>query len=349
MLKNIVGLDIGTSAVRAAEVRGHDPATLVRFAQLSLPAGAVVGGEVVDEAAAASVVHDLWKRGGFKNKRVALAVANPGVVVRQVDLPAMSEAELRGALPFQVQDYIPIAVEDALLDFVPLGEYLAEDGAPMQRVLAVAAHREMVAGFVRVAERAGLDPVSVDLGPLAAVRALALPPSVIGDVPAEAVVDIGAGVTTIVVHRAGETLFVRILASGGADITEALVQELSVEADQAEALKHSVGLAGSVGEDARIGDLVRLRARVFIEDIRQSLDYYHSQPDAVRVSRVLLAGGGARLAGLSASLEEAVRVPVELADAFANVTIGDIGLDDVQRVHASRVAAVAVGLAMEDR
>lgn len=350
-MKPQIGLDIGTSAVRAAEVRGHDPATLVRFAQLSLPAGAVVAGEVIDEEGVAAVIKDLWKRAGFKVKRVALAVANPSVVVRQVDLPAMSDEDLRGALPYQVQDYIPIAVDDALLDFVPLSEYVADDGAAMQRVLAVAAQKEMVSAFVRVVERAGLDPVAVDLGPLAAVRALCAPaPPVLGEIPSEVVVDIGAGVSTVIVHRGGDTLFVRILGSGGLDITAALVEELAIQPEEAEALKQSIGLTGgSEGQDARVADIIRLRARMFIEDIRQSLDFYHSQPDAQRISRVILTGGGSRLRGLAEQLGEALRAPVEPADAFAYLTIGDIGLDATQIAHAARVGAVAVGLALEER
>lgn len=351
MAKPQIGLDIGTSAVRAAEVRGRDPGTLVRFAQLSLPAGAVSAGEVIDEDAVAEVVKELWRRGGFKIKRVALAVSNPSVVVRQVDLPAMSEEDLRGALPYQVQDYIPIAVEDALLDFVTLGDYVAEDGATMQRVLAVAAQKEMVSAFVRVAERAGLDPVSVDLGPLAAVRALApIAPPVIGEIPSEVVVDIGAGVTTVIVHRGGDTLFVRILGSGGMDITAALVDELTISPEEAEALKQSIGLTGGgEGQDGRVAEIIKVRARMFIEDVRQSLDFYHSQPDAQRIARVVLTGGGSRLRGLSEELENALHTTIEPADAFASLNIGEIGLDAAQIAHAARVGAVAVGLALEER
>lgn len=351
MAKPQIGLDIGTSAVRAAEVRGRDPGTLTRFAQLSLPPGAVVAGEVIDEDAVAQVVRELWRRGGFKIKRVALAVSNPSVVVRQVDLPAMSEEDLRGALPFQVQDYIPIAVEDALLDFVSLGEYVADDGAAMQRVLAVAAQREMVSAFVRVAERAGLDPASVDLGPLAAVRALTpVAPPVLGEIPSDVVVDIGAGVTTVTVHRGGDTLFVRIIGTGGIDVTAALVEELAIQPEEAEALKQAVGLTGGEdGDDARVAEIIRLRARMFIDDVQQSLDFYHSQPDAQRIARVVLTGGGSRLRGLAEELGATLSTTVEPADAFEFLTLGDIGLDATQIAHAARVGAVAVGLAMEDR
>src|SRR6266568_2241267 len=189
MAKTTIGLDIGTSAVRAAEIRGKDPGVLTRFAQLSLPAGAVVGGEIADGEAVATVIRDLWRQGEFRGKRVALGVSNQSVVVRQVDVPAMEEAELAGALRYQVQDYIPISMDDALLDFMVLDEFETDDHTPMLRVLAVAAQKDMVSTMMAVLDRAGLEPVVVDLSPLAAVRALVDPiTSILNERTAEAII-----------------------------------------------------------------------------------------------------------------------------------------------------------------
>src|SRR3954453_21482380 len=109
MARPIIGLDIGTAAVRAAEVRrSRGRAHVVRFGQVALPSGAVVAGEIADPAAVSQALRRLWKESGFKGKQVVTGVAGGRVVARTTDLPTMSDDEIRSSLPFQVQDLIPI-------------------------------------------------------------------------------------------------------------------------------------------------------------------------------------------------------------------------------------------------
>jgi type IV pilus assembly protein PilM len=345
-----IGLDIGTSAVRAGEIKGKDPATLTRFAQISLPPGVVVSGEIADTVAVADAVRDLWRQGEFRAKRVAVAVANQSVVVRQVDVPRMEEADMRGALRYQVQDYIPISIDDALLDFLVLEEFASEDGAQMMRVLTVAAQKDMVNTVMAVLERAGLEPVAVDLAPLAAVRALAetMPPG-LTERKAEAIIDIGAGVTNVVVHEGGTPRFVRILPSGGNDITSSLVAELEMTTEDAEQQKRTIGLQP---EGVPVPDgaaaVIEQRARAFIDDVRRSLDFYQAGPDIAKIARVQITGGGARLPRIGERLSAAIRLPVEEARPLDRLKIGeDVRLSDEQLQEASHVIAVAIGLALE--
>ena len=113
MAKGRIGLDIGSTAVRAAEVLvGGDQPSLVRAAQVPLPSGAVQSGEVRDVDTVSQAIRELWSRGGFKVRQATLGVGNQRVVVREVTVPALPPKELRQSLPFQVQDLIPIRVED---------------------------------------------------------------------------------------------------------------------------------------------------------------------------------------------------------------------------------------------
>jgi len=262
----------------------------------------------------------------------------------------MDEVELASALRYQVQDYIPISLDDALLDFMILDEFEAEDHAPMLRVLAVAAQQDMVATVMAVLDRAGLEPVVVDLSPLAAVRALVEPiPSLLHERSAEAVIDIGAGVTNIVVHEEGAPRFIRILPSGGNDITNALVGELKMSVDDAEAQKRVVGLQPEGASiEAGAATVIEQRARAFIDDVRRSLDFYQSGEVQAKIARVLLTGGGSRLPRLAERLATALRLPVEEGQAFSRVKVSDdIRLTDEQLAAASPVAATVVGLALE--
>ena len=238
MARTRIGVDVGSTAVRVAEVAAGDIPVVVRAAQVPLPPGVVEAGEVRQPEAVAEALREVWSKSGVKSKQVHLGVGNQRVVVREVALPWLPEKELRDTLGFQVQEFIPMASDEAVLDFDPLGE-MNQGGRRMVRILLVAAHRPMVNALVEAALAAKLDPQGIDLTPFAVVRAVGtgdegLDLDSSGD---EAIVDIGAQVTSICVHDRGVTRFVRMLPSGGRDITLALASDLSVDEAAAERLK----------------------------------------------------------------------------------------------------------------
>lgn len=345
----LIGLDVGTTAVRAAECApGKEGRTLARFAQIGLPGTAAPEGEVADPSAVTSSIKEALRRGGFRSRKVAVGVANQKVVVRQVDLPFMEEAELRSSLQFQVQEFIPIPVEDAILDFQVLEEFAGEEGERRIKVLLVAAQRGMVEALVAAVQQAGLDPVLVDLAPFAALRACTpdMPP-MLASRESEALVDIGGGVTNIVLHEQGVPRFVRILPMGGSDVTESLMGTLGIPPEDAESVKARLGLAAEAGAPVAEGaaTIIENRASAFIDEVRGSIDYYLGQPNAAQITRVALTGGGARLPNLRVRLEAALHIPVVEADPFARVQVGSaFGAEELAQI--STVGAVAVGLTL---
>ncbi len=346
--RHAVGLDIGTSGVRAAELTlGKGATTLERFGQVALPPGAVRDGEVVDSDAVAAALKQLWAQAKFGSKKVVVGVANQKVVVRQVDLPWMPVAELRKSLAFQVQDYIPMPVEQAILDFHPLEEFTNDGGARMMRVLLVAASRDMVGSALQAVEQAGLQPTMVDLTSFAVLRSQ-VTSSAGFEVQAEALVDIGASVTNIVVHQGGVPRFVRILLMGGSDITDAVAERLGVPTEQAESVKQTTGLASTAGtaDGHPASRAIEQVGGAFVEEVRGSLDYYSAQPSAARIGKVVISGGGSRLSGLAERLSGATRLPVEVARPMSALKLGKTGLTEEQLAYVEPMVSVPVGLAM---
>jgi type IV pilus assembly protein PilM len=250
-----IGVDVGSTAVRVAEVAAGDIPVVVRAAQVPLPPGVVEAGEVRQPEAVAEALRELWSKSGVKSKQVHLGVGNQRVVVREVALPWLPEKELRETLGFQVQEFIPMASDEAVLDFDPLGE-MDQGGRRMVRILLVAAHRPMVNALVEAALAAKLDPQGIDLTPFAVIRAVGtgdegLDLDSSGD---EAIVDIGAQVTSICVHDRGVTRFVRMLPSGGRDITLALASGLSVDEDVAERLKRGESIEAPTQVEPSAGE-----------------------------------------------------------------------------------------------
>ncbi len=358
MSKTRVGVDVGSTAVRVAEVAVGDAPTIVRAAQAPLPVGAVENGEVKQPDVVAQALRDVWGRAGVKAKHVYLGVGNQRVVVREITLPWLPEKELRDSLAFQVQEFIPMASDEAVLDFDPLGE-LDQGGRRMQRILLVAAHRQMIGTLVESVTAAKLDPVGIDLTPFAIVRAIGtgderLDLETQGD---EAVVDVGAHVTSICVHDRGVTRFVRILPSGGRDVTLAISRGLGIPDDVAEALKRGDAVELPPDEEGRPqelpdrADVQRLaltRAGSFVDEVRSSLEFYAAQVPGARIARVVVTGGGSRLDGFLELLQERIPVPVDRGRLFERAR-SNLDLDAEASEEAEALLGVAVGLALPVR
>jgi type IV pilus assembly protein PilM len=377
--KGRIGLDIGSTAVRAVEIAGGDPPTVVKAAQVPLPAGAVENGEVKEPVAVTDALRELWERGGFKAKRVFMGVGNQRVVVREIALPLLPEKELRASLGFQVQEFIPMAVDEAVLDYDPIGEF-QQDDRTMLRMLLVAAQRSMVETLVAAATGAKLEPAGLDLVPFALVRSVGttgvgMDLEEDGD---EAIIDIGAHVTNIVVHARGTVRFVRILPSGGRDVTIAIARAIGVDDEVAERIKRGedvefdgtpapeVSDAGEgdrddaeaeEGGDAapqgppdldRAREIAMQRAGSFVDEIRSSLEFYTAQAQGARIARVLVTGGGSKLEGFLDLLRQRIPVEVEPGRVFLHAR-SQLSLSEEALAEAEPVLAVAVGLAIPGR
>jgi type IV pilus assembly protein PilM len=346
-----VGLDIGSTGVRAAVVDTSKSKNMVRrFAEMPLPQGAVVSGEILDESAVGEAISALWKRAKLPKKRVVVGTANQRLVVRQVDVPQMADQELAEALRFQVQDSIPIAVEDAVLDFVPLETFTTPDGEPMSSILVIAVHRDIVDSLLRVTQPAGLSVLAVDLQAFGLVRsAFGIVPA-IGN-PVQAIVDIGASITQVVIARGGVARFVRILPRGGEDFSTALIDGLTLDPEDAEELKRRVGVAAEGTPEGTSDDdvarrLMTRQADGLIEEIRGSVNFFVSSEEDATLERLVVAGNGARLPHLANRMGRALGLSIQPAKILDHVEIGKVQLSDEEMLNAQPLLPTSVGLAL---
>ena len=333
----LVGLDIGSTSIRAVEATiTKDRPVINNFGHAVLPAGAVVGGVVKDDRAVTAALRTLWTSQVFGTKNVVLGVTHQQVVVREIDLPVLPPRELRRALPFLVRDVLPLPPDQALLDFYPL-----ESPGKGETVhgLLIAAPKEAVIDTVRAVENAGLHVAQVDLACFAALRASA---HLAEDT--EALIDIGANGTNIIVHTDGTPKIVRSVPRGGAEVTKMLASRLELTPADAEMVKCRVGLRTS--DSAESADVVAEAIRPLVTEIRSSFNYYIQSNPGGRVKRLALVGGGALLPGLPERLTEELGVPTFLSDPLQRVDdVRKGGRHDVLGRFRSS-AAVSIGLTL---
>ena len=353
MARRVIGLDVGTHAVRVAEVELEDPPRVTAFGQVALPYDAMRDGEIVDAPAVTKAVERLWTELGLGKGEVRLGIASPRVIVRTVEVPVMSDADLEGALRFQAGDLLPIPLDEAAFDFQVLEPVPAaptadagetgEPAEPMQRVLIAAAPRITVEALADAVRAAGVRPSAVDLVPLALVRALGRRVGNNGPA-AEALVSIGSGTTVIVIQESGLPRFVRIVGGGGRAITSAVEAALDLSTDEAETLKRDPGADPSVA--AAVDAAIAGPMRDIVEAVRGSVDFYRGQQDALPVVRVTLTGGASQQRGLAEAIGDAVDLPCVAAQPRSLITLGDIGFGPDEVPQLDPYLAVPVGLAL---
>jgi type IV pilus assembly protein PilM len=312
--KTLVGLDIDATGIVAASVVVNGRVRIERVAFTPIEPGIIRDGEVADVDGLAEALKTLYRDNKGLDKRVRVGLANQKIVVRVVDLPYLEDAkELEAAVRFQAQDQLPMPLEHAVLDHQPLA--VVNDAAGRrQRVLLVAARREMVERVLAALRAAGLKPEGIDLSAFATVRALhrAGP-----DDELVLYLAIG-GLTNLAVARGTECTFARASGSG----VEALAVELAERA--ALTLEHAYGWLAHVGVQAPVeevtGDpqIVEHARQILLDgvrriasEVRSSLDFHRMQEDAGTVSRAVMTGAASAIPGFDVALASELGIPDE--------------------------------------
>ena len=344
-MSQVVGLDIGTSAVRAAELAiGGGSPVLIAFGQVGLPPGAIEDGEVQDHSAVADAISRLWENGGFTSRSVVVGIAGLRAITRELDLPWVPDDEVDSAVRFQSEEVIPFPPDKTLLSAQVLADNKASDGTRTRRVLVAAAHRDLVDGVIDVVTRSGLEVEGVDLVSSALVRAL-VDKADLGQEP-EAIVSVGAGLSVVVVHQQGRPLFVRTIGTGGNAATAAISSGLDIPLVDAEAAKRHLGQLGTQSKSAERA--VAGCMRELVGEIRNSIQYFASQPDRAPIARVLLTGGGSMLNGFSEALQAQVQIPVVVISPLSRLDLTAVDLTPAQASLIDPVLAAPIGLALPE-
>ena len=339
--KSLVGLDIGSSAVKAVELkpagRGYRVAA---YGSEQLPPDSIVDGAIIDGAAVADAIRRLFDRHGIRTKDVAASLSGNAVIVKKITLPTMSEAELAESIYWEAEQYIPFDIQDVNLDYQVLEGGANANGT--MEVLLVAAKKEKIADYTGVIAQAGRTAVVIDVDAFALQNAYEVN---YGMEPGAVVVllNAGASATNINILNGEQSVFTRDVSIGGNAYTEALQRELSLPYEVADQLKRGEAVDGISFEDAR--PVLRAVTENVMLEIQKTFDFFKATASSDRINRIIVSGGASRAEGFTEILAERFDAPVEAFDPFKRVTF------DAKKVPGDMAAiaptaAVAVGLAL---
>jgi type IV pilus assembly protein PilM len=342
MAKQCIGLDIGSSSVKAVQLRKKGAGwALQAFGMQPLVPQTIVDGTIMDQSAVAESIRQLWSRLRLKQKDVAIAIAGHSVIIKKIAVPQMAPETLAANIRAEAEHHIPFGRDDVEIDYHVTNPASASG---QTELLLVAAKKEVVADYIQVVRDAGLTPQVVDVAAFASQNGFEANYPLD---PRETVVliNIGAAISNINIVRSGVSLFTRDVTIGGNAFTEEIQKQLGIQADEAEAYK----IGGSATEDGVVPqDVLRVMdgvSEVMAGEFQRSLDFFLATTADANVTRIVLAGGSAKITSLHRAIERRSRLPLEVADAWRRVEI-DPSLDRGYLAAHAPEALIGVGLAM---
>ena len=341
---SLVGIDIGSSSVKAVELTQSGGRTVVAAAGTQpLPAGSIVKGAIVDEAAVADAIRTLLDAAAVRGRHVALSLPGGAVLAREITMPRMSPAELAGSIAWEAEQHIPFDLRDVNLDYQVVDRGDNADRAPAMVVLLVAAKKTTIAEYAAAVTGAGCAPAVVDVAAFALQNAYEMN----GGFDAGglvALLNVGASTIGVNIVCGGRSVFTRDIAAGGNACTDAIRTACALSFEEAERLKKEDPLPGSRIED--IEAALREVTENLLLEVEKTFDFFAASQASGRIDRIVLSGGVSRGAGLVAAMARRFDVPLERFDPFRTMTVGGVEAEGGVPADLAATAGVAAGLAL---
>lgn len=338
--RTIVGLDIGSSSIKAVELKKtRNGVSVSHLGVEPLASDIVVDSMIVDSGSVASAISKIFTDNGIKSRAVATSVSGHSVIVKKISVQSMTDQELAEQIQTEAAQYIPFDIADVHLDYQILSEDLS---GPQMDVLLVAVKKDKILNYTNALQLAGRQPAIVDIDAFALQNCYEYnyepaPSSTV------ALLNLGASVMNINIVKGTTPLFTRDVSVGGHQYTDSLQKELDLSFDDAEALKLGQKV-GTVSEDAKLPILQQV-TEIIVLEIQKTFDFFRATAAGEHIERIFLAGGSSQVPGLVEALRQEFSLPVELLNPFQKIEPPTGPNADLIDKNLAQLA-VAVGLAL---
>ena len=340
--KSMVGVDIGSSSVKAVELRGKGgDFQLLSLGYEGLQPDSVVDGQIMELNAVSTAIGNIFNEHKIKTTQVAAGVNGHSVIVKNIVLPQMTEDELQESFAWHAEEHIPFDISDVNLDYHVTGS--TPDAI---QVLLAACKRDKVANLKQTIQLAGKQPAVIDVDAFALQNCYELnydpqPGHIV------ALLNIGASTTNINILNGARSVFTRDASFGGNQYTSLLQKELGLTFDQAERVKRGMPVPDDV-EHREIEPILDTVSDILALEIQKTMDFYRAtvEDGESAVQQILVSGGGSKLKGLVEFLSKRFEIPVEMFDPFRKIRVDSRGFDPEYMREIVPEMAIAVGLAL---
>ncbi|HEY8224778.1 MAG TPA: type IV pilus assembly protein PilM [Pyrinomonadaceae bacterium] len=340
--KNLVGLDIGSSSIKAVELnRKGNTLHLINLGFENLQSDTIVDGQIMELNNVSNVISNIFNEHQIRTTRVAAGVSGHSVIVKNIVLPQMSEEELQESFSWHAEEHIPFDIADVNLDYQLTGR-----SSESLHVLMAACKSDKIANVKQAIQLAGKQPVVIDIDAFALQNCYEMnyqpqPGQIV------ALLNIGASTMNINILNGTRSIFARDASVGGSQYTSLLQRELGLSFEQAEGVKRGLALPEGV-EPRPIQPIIEAVSDSLALEVRKTMDFYRTTAadGEATIQKILLAGGGSKLPGVADYLAKRFEIPVEVFDAFRQIEVDTNRFDPDYMKEIVPEMAVAVGLAL---
>jgi len=338
---HLVGLDIGSSSIKVAEIKvtgkGH---VLNKFGMSKVTPGSIVEGRVVNVDGLANDIKTLFKSQKIHEKNVAISTGGHSVVIKTINTLNKPEQELHKTIYSEAEQYIPYDIDDVNIDYQILGE--SEFSPDEINVLLVAVRKDLVAEYIDLIQKAGLNPKIIDVDTFALQNIYEILPYENRE-KITLLIDVGASKTSLNILKANVSLMMRDNMSG----TNQIIEEICSQYDISVADAHLAvnGEINTIGQD-KIQEMSLKIAQAWCSEICEFVNTYQSGANDEKVENIVLSGGGIFVEGFKESLMSELDADVSIINPFEALIVNEQKFPDSFITKASPLAPIAIGLAL---
>ena len=344
----LVGLDIGSYAIKAAELinkrkGGAETFTVKKLGYEILPRDAIVEGSIIDTAAVAETIKMIFTENKISTKNVVISVSGNSVIIKKISLPPMEQEELKESIFWEAKHSIPYPYEETSVDYAILPPPHGS-GNQNLNILLVAAKKDKIANYSNAVNEAEKSTDAIEVDVFALQNAIEINyPDVFAD-KTIAIINLGASLTNIIIVDRGVPQLFRDLPFGGAWFTENLSKELNISFDEAEKIMKGLPVEEELMEKAQTA--LTLNIQNLLDEISKTFSFYETgEGKENKIELIFLCGGLSNLRDLGTQFEQKFNINTNILNPFRNINFDPKKFDSIYLNELAAQFGVVIGLA----
>lgn len=316
--RDVVAFDIGTNTIKVVEGRyTKNRLQVYKMFEFDTPEGTMEDGRIVNEKDLAHTIKGQLKKNSVKAKEATITTSSSTIISRDVTIPVVAEDEMETVIRYEIEQYLPIKLDDYIIQFVVLDRITESDG-PKFKVNVVAYPKVTARSYYDLIGALDLTPFVLDVNynSLKKVSDLA---GVNNSGSTLAFIDMGATSINVTIFKQGKLDFTRIIKYGGDSIDYALSSKLNIQTKAAEAEKISKGSLVNIGEYDELNSTLKETIDEILGELERILQFYNNQAVGNRIQKVVIYGGTSNIKGLQEYMEERIGVKTEKINRLNNI------------------------------
>jgi len=344
--KSIVGLDIGSFALKLVELKAKKKGAETRYELVAIgyepvPYQSIVEGSIMDSMVVAESIQHVFYDSKAKSSRIAFNVSGSSVIVKRIEVQRLNPDEMHEHILWEARPHIPFTPDEVNIDY----EIIESSDVPPDRVAVIlaAVRKEKLNDYLNVVTSAGKTADIVDLDSFAVLNSVLLNYELYRD-KVLAIINIGSSITNVIISKSGHPAFVRDIAFGGNQFTDLLQKELNLKYEKAESVKKGRAVEGISG--AAVKPIINIVLNDLRNEVKKTFEFYRSNTTEGRIDNIMLSGGSANLEAITDFFSQEFDIPVEVVNPFNNIDINYKKFDLNFIKDMAPVYTIAVGLAL---